>query len=253
MTSSLSRISASVVALLLVSTASIGSAQYFEQARPGYLPTTGNTSSLSRAGSESGFQTYGPPPVRFGFAFDFGMSAMNNRKLDREFFAANGAPTMGSFPALAWDLTGYAQFMDSFRIGLNVGAADGGPSGTKANLLHAGLNLEGGRRFYTGWGLWLGANVGYGRSIASSYNNRSDSYFDYESRGLGIRGFARIEREVAPFITLRLTPFVDSLVRTHDRYTENVPMNAPSTQFPDSTRGTFVGYGVMLGVAIHSF
>lgn len=253
MTFSLSRISASLIALLLVSTASIGSAQYFEQARPGYLPTTGNTSSLSRAGSESGFRSHGPPPVRFGAAFDFGVSSMNNRKLDRDFFGANNAPQMGAFAALAWDLTGYAQFMDAFRIGLNVGAADGGPNTTKANLLHAGLNLEGGRRFYTGWGLWMGANVGFGRTLASSYSAASDSYFDYEARGLGVRAFGRIEREVAPFITLRLTPFVDTLVRTQDKYTENVPSSAPATNFPSATRGTTVGYGIMLGVAIHSF
>lgn len=240
--------------LLSLSFASLASAQYFERAEPAYLPeSTGKADlSLSRAGSESGFQSYGPPPLRFGVAIDFGAGGLRNSKLDRDFFEPNNAAALGGVTSLAWDLTFYMQMMDSFRMGFNVGQLTGGKTGRDVNLLHAGVSLEAGRRFYTGWGLWAGADLGYGRGQALSRRPNMDEY-SYEAKGLGVRGFVRFERELAPFVTLRLTPFVDTLVRTNDYYQEDVLASTPPMIAPVDSRGTFLGYGVMLGVAIHSF
>lgn len=246
-----------VIFLLSAFGASSASAQYFENARPSYLPTQSNQKdlTLSRAGAESGFDMQGPPPLRFGLALDFGAGGLRHTKLDGDFFVPNHAPEVGGVISLAWDLTAYLQVMDSFRIGANVGQLTGRQGQRDVTMLHAGLNIEGGRRFYNGVGLWAGANVGYGRGLFESAigTGASANYYRYMGRGIGIRAFLRFEYEVAPFITLRLTPFVDTLVRTNEWYEEDVVANAPAMYVPDKTRGTFLGYGGMIGVAIHSF
>lgn len=220
----------------------------------GYFPQGRTVPNLSLAGSESGFNPYQPPWARIGLALDFGAGGLMNRRLDDNFYSLNGAPNLGGVTAFAWDFTFYGQFRDVFRVGLHVGGLSGGQRDVDASILNAGLVFEGGKRFYTGWGLWMGASIGYGRGLASSepFVGSEPYYYDYESVGLGVRGFARFERELAPFITLRLTPFVDTIVRTDDRYTLNLP-EGQTGNFPDRSKGTFVGYGVMLGVAIHSF
>lgn len=246
-----------VVFLLSFAGASSASAQYFENAQPSYLPTKSNQKdlTLSRAGSESGFNVQGPPPLRFGVALDFGAGGLRHTKMDKDFFVPNGVPEIGGVIALAWDLTAYLQIMDSFRIGANVGQLTGGQSHRDVTFTHAGLNIEGGRRFYNGVGVWVGADVGYGRGLFESSNGAgaNASYYRYMGRGIGIRAFMRFEYEVAPFITLRLTPFVDTLVRTNEWYEEDVPASVPAMYVPDKTRGTFLGYGGMIGIAFHSF
>ena len=246
---------------LAVGVAGEASAQYLTpgaqpppQQEPGYFPENRRSTNLSLAGSESGFYTQGRVPSRIGFAVDFGAGGLTNRKLDDRFYSPNGTPELGGIMAFAWNTTLYGQFMDSFRVGMNIGGITGGQRDVDARLLNVGLLVEGGSRFYTGWGLWLGASLGYGRGLASSadYANSDVSYYDYESRGLGVRGFGRIERELAPFITLRLTPFVDTVIRTDDRYTTNLPAGE-SAMIPDRSKGTFLSYGVMLGIALHSF
>lgn len=242
--------------------ASLASAQYLERSEDGYFPQpTGSDAgylpsnsdrSLSRAGAESGFQTYGPPMTRFGIALDFGAGGLRNKNLDRDFFEPNNTAALGGVTSLAFDVTLYLQLVDSFRVGFNVGQLKGGKTGRDTDLLHAGLVLEGGQRFYTGWGIWAGANLGYGRgrSVSRTYDLNE---YSYEATGLGVRGFVRFERELAPFITLRLTPFVDTLVRTSEYYQEDVLASTPAMVYPDDTKGTYLGYGVMLGVSIHSF
>lgn len=233
------------------------SAQYLQGAEPGYLPDQGTrqlSTNLSHAGPESGFYTQGPVWSRIGVAVDFGAGGLMNRKLDDRFYTPNNTAELGGVTAFAWDAMLYGQFRDAFRAGFHVGGMTGGQRDVDANILNAGLLLEGGRRFYTGWGLWLGTSIGYGRGLASSVADSGPNirYYDYEARGLGVRAFGRVERELAPFITLRLTPFVDTLVRTDDQYTFNVP-EGQTGMIPDRSRGTYVGYGLMLGIAIHSF
>lgn len=246
-----------LVFLLSLLGASSASAQYFENAQPSYLPTKSNQKdlTLSRAGSESGYQTQGPPPLRFGVALDFGAGGLRHTKMDQDFFEPNDAPKIGGVVSLAWDVTLYLQIMDSFRIGANVGQLTGGQSYRDVTFLHAGLNIEGGRRFYNGVGLWVGADVGYGRGHFESAIGAGDAarYYRYMGRGIGIRAFARLEYEVAPFITLRLTPFVDTLVRTNEWHEEDVPQGTQAMFVPEKTRGTFLGYGAMIGIAVHSF
>lgn len=241
-------------AALTFSVTEDASAQYLQQAQSGYLPEQSQSTNLSLAGSESGFYQNGPVWSRVGVALDFGAGGLSNGKLDERFYAPNGTMELGGVTAFAWDFTLYGQFRDTFRAGFHVGGMTGGQSDVDASLLNAGLLLEGGKRFYTGWGLWLGTSVGYGRGLASSISGTGSNvrYHDYESIGLGVRAFGRVERELAPFITLRLTPFVDTLVRTDDRYTLNLPEGQSGT-IPDRSRGSFVGYGLMLGIAIHSF
>lgn len=246
-----------IIFLLSLFGASTASAQYFENAEPAYLPTKSNQKdlTLSRAGSESGFNTQGPPPLRFGFAVDFGAGGLRHNKMDTDFFAANGAPQFGGVTSLAWDVTLYLQLRDTVRVGLNVGQTIGSKSYRDAQLLHGGLNLEVGQRFYTGWGVWVGADVGYGRGVLTSAFGGGSDYVEYEyiGRGIGIRGFVRLEFEVAPFITLRLTPFVETLVRTSENFGEDVPASRAPMVVPPNSRGNFLGYGGMLGIAFHSF
>lgn len=243
-----------LVLLFSLCFAGVASAQYFERAQPAYLPEPARSTdlTLSRAGSESGFYSQGPPPARIGIAFDFGVGWLQNKRLDRDFFAMNNAPTVGTPTSLAYDVTIYGQFMDSFRVGLNVGALEGGRTARDISMLRVGANLEAGRRFYTGWGIWAGAHVGWGRGRAETETIERD-IFRHQSTGIALRGMVRFERELAPFITLRLTPFVETLVRTNEWYEEDVLASRPPSHFPDETRGNFVGYGVMLGVALHSF
>lgn len=224
-----------VIFLLSLLGASSASAQYFENARPSYLPTKSNQKdlTLSRAGSESGFHTQGPPPLRVGAALDFGVGGFRHTKVG-----------MDHVVALAWDFTLYLQLHDTVRIGANVGQSTGTRNFQKASLIRGGLNLEAGRRFYTGWGVWAGADIGYGRAAIESTVGGYASGAGYIARGVGIRGFLRVEIEVAPFITLRLSPFVDTLIRT----SENQVLSSTG-----GTRGTFLGYGAMIGIAFHSF
>lgn len=240
-----------VSALMLVSAlcASVASAQYFEEAQPGYLPAKGTQKipNLSRATAPDE-----PPLTRFGFALDFGAGGLQYGAQDRDFFEPNGAPALNTTVALAWDLTIYAQMVDSVRIGLNVGQLTGGKTNREAKLLHAGLDIEGGHRFYNGFGIWLGANFGYGKGQLVSRSPADNTYY-FDATGLGLRAMLRLEYEVAPFVTLRLTPFVDTLVRTNEAYSEYAWENAPAMQYPTDTKGTFLGYGAMFGIAIHSF
>src|SRR5699024_5604434 len=131
-----------VIFLFSLLGASSASAQYFENAQPSYLPTKSNQKdlTLSRAGSESGFNVQGPPPLRFGVALDFGAGGLRHTKMDKDFFVPNGVPEIGGVIALAWDLTAYLQIMDSFRIGANVGQLTGGQSHRDVTFTHAGLN-----------------------------------------------------------------------------------------------------------------
>lgn len=234
---------------------SLASAQYFDRAEPGYLPPEPAQSrdlTLSRAGSESGFYTQGPPPVRIGGTIDFGLGGLRNNKLDSDFFAMNDSPLIGAPMSLTFDVGFLVQAMDTFRVGLTLGRTNGGRSSRNIDLLRIGLNLEAGRRFYTGWGIWAGGNIGWGRGTATSRDVYADEFY-YEAKGLGIRGFVRFEREIAPFLTFRLTPYVETLVRTDEFYQEDVLASRPPSHFPGDTRGTFLGYGAMIGLAFHTF
>lgn len=225
-----------VIFLFSLLGATTASAQYFENARPAYLPTKSNQKdlTLSRAGSESGFHTQGPPPLRFGVALDFGVGGLGHTKTN-----------LNNVVALAWDVTLYLQVHDTVRVGVNAGQLTGTKDFQKLSLLRGGLNLEVGQRFYTGWGFWVGADIGYARAAAES-TLAGASGSGYIARGVGFRIFIRGEIEVAPFITLRLTPFVDTMIRT----SESLGGLAVSGS---STSGTFLGYGAMIGIAFHSF
>lgn len=227
-----------VIFLFSLLGATSASAQYFENARPSYLPTKSNQKdlTLSRAGSESGFHTQGPPPLRFGAALDFGVGSLGHTKSN-----------VNNVVALAWDVTLYLQLHDTVRVGVNVGQQTGTKDYQKLSLLRGGLNLEVGQRFYTGWGFWVGADIGYGRGAAESTLAGMPSGAGYIAKGVGFRVFIRGEIEVAPFITLRLTPFVDTMVRTSDN------LGGGGISSGTSGRGTFLGYGAMVGIAFHSF
>lgn len=249
-----------VVMALTMGLASVASAQYFEEdgGRGGYLPDNQphpqSSYDLSLAGPPANQRT----PLRFGFAIDFGGAGARLNDLDEAFHAPNSAAEFGGFGALAWDLSGFMEFNHVFRVGIVGGGVHGAPTNRDADFTYFGLQLEAGFRGYSGWGGWFGVDFGYGRMLTTSRDTNFDDdgipgFYDYEARGLGLRFSGRVEREIGPFVSLRLSPFVQTIIPTFDEYTVNLPEAAPAPVLPGDANGRYIAYGATFGIVFHSF
>lgn len=253
-------------AIVLIATAafalslgSTASAQYFEErdARGGYLPDdrphpqSGYDLSLAGPGNQR-------TPLRFGLAIDFGGAGARLANLDESFHGPNDAAEFGGFGMVAWDVSGFMEFNHVFRVGLVGGGLHGAPTNRDADFTYFGLQIEGGYRGFSGWGAWLGVDFGYGRMLTTSRDsNFADDgipgFYDYEARGLGLRISGRVEREISPFLSLRLSPFVQTIIPTTDEYTVNIADTAPAPVLPGGDRGRYLAYGATFGIVFHSF
>ena len=247
---------------LIALVAAPASAQYLTPQQPqqqgGYLPQAHArqqlSSDLSRAEAP-------PQPVSFiGLAFDVPVGVLSVRNVDERLYAPNGAAEFdGLNLGAGFDVQLFYQHAQSLRLGLAAGSIYGGNDAAFARLAHVGPTIEVGTVGYRGFGFWGGITAGYARGITMSDDNRYadgdpfPGFYDYVMRGFYGRAQLRLEFRVAPFMAIRISPYIESVIRRYERITIDVNDQFGPPDMPRSVEGSWVSYGGMVGIVLGRF
>lgn len=239
-------------ALLVASVAVSAEAQYFDPSRrsDGYLPDSRPQSSYARM-SPIVDETAGPPDVRFGIGLDFGAAFPRLPSLDDSLFRPNDAETLGNYPAFAFDANGFVEVVQTARVGFLGGMRVGGHNEATGFQSFFGLGIDVGHVWPYGWAFFAGGGVGVGMFYAESENDR-DEYYEYDSRGPWLRGHVRVERQLTPYVALRLTGLYEHTFIRNETVTIDVPADAP-VPVKGKPSGDIDDFGILFGVVFTTF
>lgn len=238
----------------LLSAGSTASAQYFEpgQQSDGYFPDSQQSQSYgARATPPPLDEVPGPPDIRFGIGIDLGFGVLSFPSLDDELLEPNDADPLNRRGMLAFDANGFVEFVQTLRLGFLAGMRGGGTENTAALASFFGLGVDVGHVSRYGWAVFAGGGVGFG-AFGSASENKFDEYYDYDATGLWVRGHLRVERQLNPYIALRLTGLYErTFIRSDDVYID-IPFDAPDPVLGDPD-GDFDNFGALFGIVFTTF
>lgn len=232
---------------------STASAQYFEPGRQssGYFPDSQQRYDYGVRASPPMDEASGPPDLRFGIGLDLGFGLFAFPSLDEELLDPNDADTLNRRGALAFDVNGFAEFVQTLRLGFLAGMRGGGTEDTSALQSFFALGADVGHVSRYGWAFFAGGGVGVGLFHSESVN-RFDEYYEYDAAGLWVRGHLRVERQLNPYIALRLTGLYERTFIRSDEVYIDVPIDAPDPVLGDPD-GDTDNFGAMFGVVFTTF
>jgi len=231
--------------LCMVASMSSADAQYFQPARSGYLPPGQQPVYYT-----SGPMTQRPVPLRLGGALGAGPAVYGFRRLDDAFFQPNQASRLERMVPAAIDLSGWLEFNETFRIGAHGMMLFGGDRNTYASAGSGGLLLEvGGGQ---GWRLFGGAVLGVQHLYASSHD-ASGRRFEYNADYFHVRVHAHLERELSPWLSVRVTPFASMGTRFVERFFTPTPgFGAVGVVVPDRSDHRLFTAGLLFSLSLQT-
>lgn len=239
------RTSIFIVFFLAVSAlASSATAQYFDpspQRGDGYLPDTPRARSLD--------PTYmGPAPVpvlSLGGSAGLGVASLSLEPINEPYFVTYGGVSDEIITPLAFDLSGWIEIYQHFRIGLNYMSlvSDNGATDTFVNS--GGLLLEAGGG--SGLRFWVGTVIGAQRFVTvRDYVGGTD--VEYGATDFHARFHAHAEVQLSRWVGIRGTPFIAVGARLDETYRGpgGIIVRAPD----DRDDVGYVSGGVLLSVFV---
>jgi len=191
--------------------------------------------------------TYGRRTVLAAFHLGGGLQFMSLTKVDNSFFAPNESDRFGLTLPATIEAGGYMEFAGLVRVGLvgNGFFAAARNRGTSGGSLGASLEFGGGDV----WRFWGGAVVG-GRWISADAQDDEGRDYGWNARFLQYRLHGHVERQLNPWVSLRLTPWLGMGTLRNETFDVPLPRDAPSNVIPADSGYREISGGLLFSVVL---
>lgn len=190
---------------------------------------------------------YGRRTVLAAFQLGVGLQLISLAEVDNSFFVENGADSFGLTLPATIEAGGYMEFAGLVRVGLvgNGFFAAARNRGTSGGSLGASLEFGGGDV----WRFWGGAVVG-GRWISADAQDEAGRDYGWNARFLQYRLHGHVERQLNPWVSLRLTPWLGFGTLRNETFDVPLPRDAPSNVIPVDSGYREFSAGLLFSVVL---
>ncbi|MBU6161542.1 MAG: hypothetical protein KGO50_10500 [Myxococcales bacterium] len=191
--------------------------------------------------------TYGRRTVLAAFHLGGGLNLMSLKKVDNSFFLPNEADGFAFTVPATIEAGGYMEFAGLVRVGV-VG---NGYFAAARNRGASGGSLGGTLEFGGGdvWRFWGGVVVG-GRWISADAQDDAGRDYGWNARFLHYRLHGHVERQLNPWVSLRLTPWLGLGTLRDETFDVPLPRDAPSNVIPADSGYREFSAGLLFSVVL---
>jgi hypothetical protein len=190
-------------------------------------------------------------PILLGLSLGLGAAFSSLNAVDDTFFTPNDAYTLGSRVMPSFELSGYIEIQEVFRVGFLGQAMVGGSVERSMGVSSGGILLEGGGgdRTRVFGGVVIGGmnaraeSESLGVGITSEQDIRE---YEWQAGFISYRFHVHVERQINPWVAVRATPWVLLGTRLGEDFEVPLPREAPSNTIPRDTGLSFGAAGLSL-------
>jgi hypothetical protein len=191
--------------------------------------------------------TYRTRTVLAAFHLGGGLGLMSLTKVDNRFFLPNESDGFGLTIPASLEAGGYMEFAGLARVGLvgNGFFSAARNRGVSGGSLGVALEFGGGDV----WRFWGGAVVG-GRWVNADAQDESGRDYGWNARFIHYRLHGHVERQLNPWVSLRLTPWFGFGTLRDETFDVPLPRDAPSNAIPVDSRYRDFSAGLLFSLVL---